>query len=381
MVIGISMAASVFGSGGAAAQADGAPVSIGTYRVINSKVLEEARRLLVHLPRGYEGSSISYPVLYHTYGDYLTYYADAYTALERLGDEARTPQIILVGIDNIDRYRDLRPLQRDGSPAGIDNYTRFVTEEVIPFVESEYRTAGYRILAGPQAGAVFGLYTLQNNPDLFDAFILNNPFTSRPNARLLLEQAGRFYVSRESLQKFLFITYGGSNESPEDNADVERFAGLAAPAIDKGLDLRLNDISGNDEFIVPLCLEEGLRALFDPYYVPLDRQFETLAEIDSFYSGLSAQYGYNVAPSEWAMTRSADALIAQKEYAEAVEILDRQTSLYPNKLNGWWRLAGIAAQQGDNARAIELYRKCVEIDPSVRNFVERRINAIEQGES
>jgi predicted alpha/beta superfamily hydrolase len=377
----LSLVASLSGAGGAAAQEDGAPVSIGTYRLINSKILGETRRLLVYLPRGYEGSAITYPVIYHTYGDYLTYFADAYTALERLGDEARAPQLILVGIDNIDRYRDLRPLQRDGSPAGIDNYTRFLTDEVIPFVEKEYRTAGYRILAGPQAGAVFGLYTIQNDPGLFDAFILNNPFTNRPNARLLLEQAEQFYVSRESLQKFLFITYGGSGESPQDVADVERFAGLAAPARDKGLDLRLNDISGNDEFIVPLCLKEGLRELFAPYYVPSDHRFQNLAEINAFYSGLSGKFGYDVAPSEWVMTRSADALIAQKDYAKAVEILVRQTSLYPNMLNGWWRLAGIAAEQGDSARAIELYRKCVEINPSVRNFVERRINALEHGES
>jgi predicted TPR repeat methyltransferase len=55
--------------------------------------------------------------------------------------------------------------------------------------------------------------------------------------------------------------------------------------------------------------------------------------------------------------------------------------LYPNMLNGWWRLAGIAAGRGDTAGAIELYRKCVEIDPSVKNFVERRIEALQAGDA
>jgi tetratricopeptide (TPR) repeat protein len=307
----------------------------------------------------------------------MTYYADAYSALETLGNEARTPQIIMVGIDNIDRYRDLRPLQRDGSPAGIDNYNRFLTEEVIPFVEKEYRTAGYRILVGPQAGAVFCLHTLQTAPDLFDAFIINNPFVSEPNTALLLEQARDFYQSTESLSKFVFITYGGADETPENVAHVGRFADLAAPARDKGFDLRLNDISGNDEFIVPLGLKKGLRALFADYYVPPDRHYGSLAEIETFYAGLSERYGFDVAPAEWIMTKSADALIEQKEYAKAVEMLEYQTLLYPNMLNGWWRLAGVAAEQGETARAIELYRKCVEINPSVKNFVERRIKALE----
>jgi enterochelin esterase-like enzyme len=115
---------------------DGAPVSIGTYRVIDSQVLGETRRLLIHLPRGYEGSAITYPVVYHTYGDYISrYYAEAFSTLEQLGNSSRIPQMILVGIDNIDRYRDLRPLSNEGAPSGTDNYMDFLVEEVIPFVE------------------------------------------------------------------------------------------------------------------------------------------------------------------------------------------------------------------------------------------------------
>jgi len=370
----------VLRAGSAAGQEDGAPVSMGTYRVLESEALGETRRLLVHLPRGYEGSAISYPVVYHTYGDYMAYYAEAYEALERWGDEARTPQMLLVGIDNIDRYRDLRPLQRDGSPSGIDNYTRFLVDEVIPFVERNYRTAEYRILVGPQAGAVFCLYTLQTHTDLFDAFILNNPFVSGPNSALLFEQAEEFYKTPARLNKFVFITYGGVDESPENVADVSRFARLTDPAGDKGFELRLNDISGNDEFITPLHLKSGLRHLFAGYYLPPDRLFGDLKEITAFYGGLSQQFGYDVAPAEWIMTRSADALIQRMEFAAAVEVLEYQTSLYPNMLNGWWRLADVAAREGDTARAIELYEKCVEINPSVKNFVERRINSLRKGE-
>jgi len=366
----------------ATAQDDGAPVSIGTYRVIESEILGEIRRLLIHLPRGYEGSAISYPVLYHTYGDYIsTYFAKAYATLEELAEEARTPPMILVGIDNIDRYRDLRPLAHDGSPAGIDTYIQFLTGEVFPFVEANYRTSPYRIVAGPQAGAVFCLYTLLENTDLFDAFILNNPLISPPNSELLLGKAETFFTGRESLRKFFFITYGGAGEAPEMVANVDRLARLASSAKNQGFDLHLNDISGNDASIPPLCLKEGLRSLFADYNVPPERYFGNLLEIQEFYNGLSARYGYDVAPAEYVMTRSADALIERKEYDKAVEILEYQTSLYPNMVNGWWRLAGLAAGRGETDRAIELYRKCVAIDPSMSNFVERRINSLKSGGS
>jgi hypothetical protein len=39
------------------AQKDGDPVTIGNYRLIDSKILGEQRRILVHLPEGYEGST------------------------------------------------------------------------------------------------------------------------------------------------------------------------------------------------------------------------------------------------------------------------------------------------------------------------------------
>lgn len=361
----------------AVAQNDGDPVSIGTYHVIESKALGETRRLLVHLPRGYDGSNITYPVVYHTYGDYVEqYYTEAVKVVEELGNEARMPQMILVGIDNIDRYRDLRPIMRDGSPAGIENYTKFLVDEVFPFVEKNYRTAGYRIVIGPQAGAVFCLYTLQYHTDLFDAFILNNPLVHPQSNELLFDRADKFYQNQKSLNKYFFITYDDIDDSSEDISEIDRFAQLAATAADKGFDLRLNKLVDNDDFIPPAGLKEGLAGLFADYYHPMDQPFGSLDEINAFYGSLSGRYGFEVAPAEIVMTFSAVELMNGRSTEKAVEILEFQTTLYPGMVNAWWQLAGIAAGAGETEKAIELYRKCVEIDPAMKNFVDRRINAL-----
>jgi len=47
-------------------------------------------------------------------------------------------------------------------------------------------------------------------------------------------------------------------------------------------------------------------------------------------------------------------------------------------VNAWWRLAGIAAERGEIDTAIRLYEKCLEINPSMVNFVTRRIEALRQ---
>jgi len=50
------------------AQQDNETISIGTYRILHSKILDEDRTLLINLPRDYEGATISYPVVYLLYG-------------------------------------------------------------------------------------------------------------------------------------------------------------------------------------------------------------------------------------------------------------------------------------------------------------------------
>ena len=45
------------------AQQEEDPVTIGTYKILHSKILDEDRTLLIHLPRGYESSFVAYPVI------------------------------------------------------------------------------------------------------------------------------------------------------------------------------------------------------------------------------------------------------------------------------------------------------------------------------
>jgi tetratricopeptide (TPR) repeat protein len=174
------------------------------------------------------------------------------------------------------------------------------------------------------------------------------------------------------------VTYGSADETPAHIEFLERLYRQTAHARSKGFDMRVNKLEDNTDFIPPLALEEGLAGLFDRYRVPLDRAFASLDEIEAHYDRLSRWYGFDVAPSEIIMSFSADMLLAKDEVDRAVEILKRAITLYPKRLNAWWRLANIAAGSGDTDRAIELYRKCAEIDPSVQNFLERRIESLKR---
>lgn len=158
-------------------QVEGEPVPLGHYRILSSEILDEERRLQVYLPRGYEEASVEYPVVYLFYSDLVeVYYAQAVHELSILSGDLM-PQVILVGISNTQRYRDLLVWPQEGRPTTgkAHRFLEFIRDELIPFVESEYRTKPFRIMVGPQAAAVFGAYALVQEPGLFQAFLLNDP--------------------------------------------------------------------------------------------------------------------------------------------------------------------------------------------------------------
>jgi predicted alpha/beta superfamily hydrolase len=97
------------------AQKDGDDVIIGKYRVIHSHVLDEDRFLLIHLPREYGDTQLSYPALYLLYGqDINNYFAEAAIITEKLGSTGEIPPVIIIGVANTNRYRDILPAKIRG---------------------------------------------------------------------------------------------------------------------------------------------------------------------------------------------------------------------------------------------------------------------------
>ena len=87
------------------------------------------------------------------------------------------PKMIIVGIKNTDRERDMFPMRTENDPTsgGADNFLKFISKELIAFVDKNYRTENFRILAGASNSAFFTVYVLLENPDLFSAYIASSP--------------------------------------------------------------------------------------------------------------------------------------------------------------------------------------------------------------
>jgi predicted alpha/beta superfamily hydrolase len=155
------------------------PIVIGHTRTISSEVLGEKRLLQIGLPRGYEQSEKRYPVLFRLDGEMV--FLQTLATLETLVylEQARgVPEMIVVGIPNTDRGGDMLPAQSQYAPknrADSARFLRFLRQEVIPFMASNYRTTDTRILVGQSTSGFFAWWAMLRDPKLFRAVVAISP--------------------------------------------------------------------------------------------------------------------------------------------------------------------------------------------------------------
>ena len=148
-------------------------VKVGVTDSLRSAVLKETRPLIIYLPPGYETSDKRYPVLYLLDGN-RNAMLHAVAVMTTLRSNNSMPEIIVVGIDNIDRDRDMMPLstkQYQVRNPGAAAFLGFIGDELIPEVDKKYRTDGHRVLSGSSLSGLFVLYALLTKPQLFDSYI------------------------------------------------------------------------------------------------------------------------------------------------------------------------------------------------------------------
>jgi predicted alpha/beta superfamily hydrolase/thioredoxin-like negative regulator of GroEL len=361
------------------AQEDGDDITIGTYRTIYSNVLDEDRLLYVHLPRDYEDTKLSYPVLYLLYVDIYNYFADAVMITEKLGGTGEMPPVIIIGVANTNRYRDLLPakLSYRDEGGGADDFLKFIEEELIPHIDGTYRTKDFRILAGPQAAAVFSLYALITRPGLFNAVISENPFMNPDNTEFLYPRAEQFFKNTESLANFLYIRCE-KNERPKDLEYAERLDKLLAAEKPDGFRFEVEFREPSGYFIPPLPFRESLRMLFAGHKLPDDFQTNSVDDIIAYYKEMSDQYGFDVDPPAHMLTYEGAKLSRQGKSNEATALFEYQLGLYPKSLNALFQLGEIHLRTGRLEKAREYYNAFLEIRDVDVAMIHSRLAMVEK---
>ncbi len=171
----------------ATAQNESTAITIGKRETIQSKLLNESRQFSVYLPQGYENVAArpeGYPVIYLLDGD--DHFHSVTGVVQFLGSYSRIiPEMIVVAIPNTDRTRDLTPTRTEmmngtrqdwlKTSGGNDTFLKFIQTELIPHIESTYRTKPFRIFIGHSFGGIAVINALYTMPETFNAYVSIDP--------------------------------------------------------------------------------------------------------------------------------------------------------------------------------------------------------------
>lgn len=149
---------------------------------IASKAVGEDRVINVWTPPVYATSANSLPVLYMPDGGIKEDFPHIANTLAKLVEEKKVPPFILVGIENTQRRRDLTgPTQNEEDKTiapevgGSANFRAFILTELIPEIDSSYRTTPYKGIIGESLAGLFVVETLMTTPSAFDFYIAMDP--------------------------------------------------------------------------------------------------------------------------------------------------------------------------------------------------------------
>jgi predicted alpha/beta superfamily hydrolase len=197
------------------------PLVIGESFTIDSKVLNETRRINVYLPPGYAGSpDARLPVLYMPDGGLAEDFLHIAGLVQVSVSNGTMRPFLLVGIENTERRRDMTgPTEnaedRKIAPrvGGSKAFRKFLRTELMPRVKGRYRTTAETAIMGESLAGLFVIETFLLEPELFDTYIAIDP-SLWWNDQQLAADAGKQLRARPKLKKALYLAWSAEERTP-----------------------------------------------------------------------------------------------------------------------------------------------------------------------
>jgi len=350
---------------------------------IKSAVLGEDRVVLVRTPAGYETNKLNYPVLYMTDGD--AHMGHTASTIEFLVRNGRMTDLIVVGVTNTDRTRDLTPAKsttknaagelQNPTAGGADNFLKFFETELIPEIEKQYRVQPYRILAGHSFGGLFAIHAMITKTSLFNSYIAVSPSLQWENGEAL-KRAEEFLKNQKELNVTLFASIG--NEPGRIGESFDRFKEVLSKTNIKGFAWQAERLSDEDHGSVVLRSHyAGLRKVYEDWQAPRSPETRAylggLQGVDAHYKRLSEKFGYSIPTPENLINTLGYQLLGQSKPDEAIAAFKANVERYPDSANVYDSLAEAYEGDGRIDLAEPLYQKAHTLgerthDPNVATY-------------
>ena len=373
-------------------------IVIGKVDSVYSTILKEKRKVWVYVPNmdGVQNTGQRFPVLYLLDGEgHFHSVVGLIQQLSQVNGNTIVPEMIVVGIPNTDRTRDLTPTRIISDPpmmdtnsskstGGGENFAAFLEKELIPHIDSAFPTQPYRLLIGHSFGGLAVMNILTNHTKLFNAYIAIDP-SMWYDKEQFLKTTQKKLASQKYNGTSLYVgiantlAEGMTLEKLKKDTTVETRHIRSIFAMDKfikansqhGLKYASKYYGDDDHGSVPLISEyDGLRFIFSWYRLklsPSDFMNADTAIVQKYrrhYQTVSKEFGYKVSPQEMQINGLGYFILSQKHYEKAAALFRMNIENYPQSGNTYDSYADALLAMKDTVAAITNYKKALSMTKS-----------------
>lgn len=238
--------------------------------ILHSNILNEDRAILVSLPDSYNDPTKTdqeYPIiiLLDGYVHFKTTSATVHFMASRTNRNYLMPETIVVAIENVDRERDFTitklHTKRANTMGGGQKFLDFIEKELIPHVDTHYRTAPHRTLIGHSLGGLLTLNAYLDPNSLFDAYLVVDPSIWWEESNMDAKVTSMTPTSTHKKMYWATANQGEANYE-KNKKRHDRFVALLQARWGTELHVKQDYFGQEDHRSVPLpALYEGLKYL------------------------------------------------------------------------------------------------------------------------
>jgi len=370
----------------ASSQQENSDIVIGRKDSLYSRILKENRPYWIHFPADYFDSTSGfsprrYPVLYLLDGDAHFYSVSGLIQILGSGVNGTyvIPDMIVVAIPNTDRTRDLTPTHSDhdnsGTPqdyfkssGGGTAFLNFIKDELIPHIDSGYKTMAFRVFVGHSFGGITVINALYTMPEAFNAYIAIDP-SLWWDKQILLKRARTYFQHAILNKKTLYLAQAntlskGDTVVNDHFESIKEFATLLETRNRSGLNWKYDYYGDDDHGSVPFIAEyNGLRFIFNDYHMRFGDVFSHPEWMQQHYTKFSEETGVRFPPPEGVVNMMGYQALSTKDYGLALKYFQMNIDSYPGSSNVFDSMGDALMQKGDFKKAIESFSKSVQLNP------------------
>ncbi len=362
------------------------PFTIGFEKSSPSKIMGEQRKVWIHIPNSNGGNDNTgkgrYPVIYLLDGD--ANFNNIVSTTEFMSNAGLCPPMIVVGVLHPARMTDLTFGTDKETPGIIGNGEKFMLyleKELMPYIESNYPTASYKIFIGHSVGGLTVVNTLLHHSYLFNAYVSLDAALWWSNQQIVTE-AKAILANENYKGKTLFMALANRMEKGMDTLQVQKDTTESTELIRSNLEF-IRYISNNkknqlrfkqkyygddNHSSVRLIGEyDALRFIFDYCKLDIynseldDPNFKLDSLLVTHYNNVSEQIGYLIQPDENQVNNLAYQMLKQKQFSKAEALFKLNIASYPETANCYDGLGDFYLAKGDKINAIASFKKTLSL--------------------